>query len=259
MDPTGKVLVADDDEPIRLLVQRRLREDGLSCDCAASGHEAAGLLHENVYDVLIADIRMEGNTDLALVRAARQTAPSMPVILITGYPALETAIPSIELSVMAYLEKPVEYARIREQVCRAMEHSALHRGINEVRKRLSAAATEFAAIQTRLSSGFEPTELIPISAVRDVSTALSQILRLRAALGCQDGNQSLCRLLDCREHPNYEDAIIEAIDTLQRTKNSFKSKDLGNLRLRLESVLEKPHALPPMHISRATSPGEVNL
>jgi CheY-like chemotaxis protein len=210
------------------------------------------LLRKNRYDVLVADICMEGNNDLALVRDSGRIAPGLPVILVTGHPSLETAIPSIQLAVMAYLRKPVDYALIRDQIRLATEHSTLHRTMTEIHQRLSSAAAEFAASQGQLSAHSEPAQLVPLSLVRDVSTALMQMLRLRASLGCEDGNQTLCSLLDCNMHPNYEDAIADTIEILRQTKSSFKSKELGALRLRLESVLEKPHFLPPSHISCAT-------
>jgi FixJ family two-component response regulator len=252
MTSAGKILLADDEAMFRTSTAELLRSDGFGCDCAESGSQAIELLRRNRYDVLIADICMEGNSDLALVRDTSQIAPGLPVILVTGHPSLETAIPSIHLAVMAYLRKPVEYEKIREQVRRASEHSALHRTMIDIHQRLAGVATEFAAINDRISPHSDPSELIPISLVRDVSTALTDILRLRASLGCQDSNQSLCKLLDCTIHPNYNDAIAETIEILKRTKNSFKSKELASLRLRLESILEKPHFLPRPHISCAT-------
>jgi DNA-binding response OmpR family regulator len=246
-DIPGTILIADDGEAVRLLIAARLRDDGFACDCAEDGRQALEMLSRKHYDVLIAEVRMEGNMDLALVRAAGQIAPGMPVILITGYPSLATAMLSIELSVMAYLQKPLDFAVLRQFIERAMEHSTIRRGINEVGKRLAAAAAEFAAVPVRLSSATEPVELIPMAIVHDVAAALAKILHLRAALGCRDDQQLICQLVDCEFHRTYLEAIAETIETLRRTKNSFKSRELGNLRLRLESILEKPHALPQMH------------
>jgi FixJ family two-component response regulator len=252
MTTAGNILLADDEDLFRTSTAALLRSDGFTCDCVENGPQAVELLQKYRYDVLIADICMEGNNDLALVRDTGRIVPGLPVILVTGHPSLETAIPSIHLAVIAYLRKPVDYVQIREQVRRATEHSAIHRTMTEIHRRLTAAAAEFAALQGQCSPHSDPSHLIPISLVRDVSSALTDILSLRAALGCQDGQQSLCSLLDCRIHPNYEDAIAETIEVLQRTKSSFKSKELGALRFRLESILENPHSLPRPHISCAT-------
>jgi FixJ family two-component response regulator len=251
MNTVGNVLLADDEDLFRVSTAALLRADGFACDCVENGQQAIEFLARNCYDVLIADIRMEGNDDLALVRNTNRIAPGLPVILVTGHPSLETAIPSVDLAVMAYLKKPVDYAQMREHVRRAAEHSEVHRLMSEIHQRLNSAAAEFATGRDQLALHTDPSRLVPLSLVRDVSTALTKILRLRASLGCQDGQQTLCRLLDCNMHPNYEQAITETIEVLQRTKSSFKSKELGALRVRLESILDKPHFLPPPHISCA--------
>jgi FixJ family two-component response regulator len=250
MNTAGSVLLADDEELFRFSTAALLRHDGFACDCAESGPQTIEMLRKDRYDVLIADICMEGNSDLSLVRDARQMVPGLPVILVTGHPSLETAVPSIQLSVMAYLKKPVDYSQLLEQVCQATQHSTIQRSMTEIHKRLSAVAEEFVSIQNESSPHSEHADLIPLSVVRDLSAVLSQILRLRATLGCQDGDQSICG--QCQIHPNYEDAIAETIEILKQTKNSFKSKELGGLRLRLESILQKPHYLPHPHLLRAT-------
>ena len=140
-----------------------------------------------------------------------------------------------------------------------VEHSEVHRIMSEIHQRLNSAAAGFAAGRDQLSPHADPSRLVPLSLVRDVSTALAKILRLRASLGCQDGHQTLCRLLDCNMHPNCEQAIAEMIEVLQRTKSSFKSKELGALRLRLESMLDKPHFLPPPHIPFSCGWGSLAL
>ena len=183
MSTVGNVLLADDEDLFRRSTAELLRTDGFGCDCAENGPQAITLLGQNRYDVLIADICMEGNDDLALVRDAGRIAPGLPVILVTGHPSLETAIPSIHLAVMAYLRKPVDYALIRKQVRLATEHSTLRRTMIEIHQRLSAAAAEFAASQGRLSAHSKPLDLITISMVRDVATILSQILDLRSVAG----------------------------------------------------------------------------
>jgi hypothetical protein len=195
---------------------------------------------------------MDGNADLALVRDVPRIAPGLPVILVTGFPSLETAIPSVHMSVSAYLKKPLDYVRVREHVLRATEQSRLYRSLTDIHHRLAIASEEFATIPGRLNHSCSPEDIVPLSLVRDLASVLSQVLALRAEVGCDDRDQSLCKLLDCRLHPNFQDAIHETIEVLKRTKTSFKSKELGVLRLRLESILEKTHELPAPYILRAT-------
>jgi CheY-like chemotaxis protein len=63
----------------------------------------------NEYDLLLTEIRLPGNEELELVWSAYRSAPGMPVIIYTRHPSLGSAIHSIQLSVTAYLVKPVEF------------------------------------------------------------------------------------------------------------------------------------------------------
>jgi FixJ family two-component response regulator len=236
MDIAGSVLIADDEESFRLSTAELLRSDGYACDCAADGQSALDRLRSRCYDVLLADIRMEGNTKLELVRGAQQLAPGMPVVLMTGFPSLDTAIDSVHLPVAAYLMKPLNYSEMREQVKRAIEQSRTHRAIDGIRERLEESLRELGKSQDD-AAGSNPLELIPKSLLRTLASCLSDLLQLRASLGCDSSRVTLCELLDCSAYPTHHEAIIETIEVLKRTKSSFKSKELANLRSQLEGLL----------------------
>jgi CheY-like chemotaxis protein len=104
-------LIADDEETFLLSTADLLRREGYHCDCAPDGKRAAEMLGKGEYDLLIADIKMPGNGNLELVREMPRLAEGLPVILVTGYPSLKTAMESFQLPVAAYLPKPVELPR----------------------------------------------------------------------------------------------------------------------------------------------------
>ena len=91
MASLGSILIADDEDTFRQSTAYLLQQRGYKCDCAADGPEALRLFQSNHYDLLVADIHMPGNQDLGLIRRAQQVTGGMPVILVTGYPCLETA------------------------------------------------------------------------------------------------------------------------------------------------------------------------
>ena len=95
MESHGQLLLADDEEIFLQSTADLLRLEGFSVDCAKDAHEAARLLREFRYDVLISDIRMPGNLDLALVHGISEPNAGIPVILMTGYPSAPTAIQAI--------------------------------------------------------------------------------------------------------------------------------------------------------------------
>lgn len=93
------------------------------------GLRALGLLATRRYELLIADLQMPGNTQFELVEQLEQIAPEVPVILVTGYPTLASAIRAVELPVVAYLVKPFDFDELLKHVRKAIQRrrSAEHR------------------------------------------------------------------------------------------------------------------------------------
>ena len=116
MTDQGRILIADDEETFLNSMADLLRQAGYQCDCAPNAIVAAELLRNANYDLLIADIKMEGNFELELIRDLPQLAEGMSVILVTGYPSLKSAIQSLQLPVVAYLIKPFEFNELLVQI-----------------------------------------------------------------------------------------------------------------------------------------------
>ena len=87
-----------------------LRKEGYHCDCALDAATAAEMLRSDRYELLIADIKMPGNPQLELIKDLPNIAQDVPVILVTGYPSLNSAIQSVQMPVAAYLVKPVDFS-----------------------------------------------------------------------------------------------------------------------------------------------------
>lgn len=245
-DGLGAILVVDDDETFREATCRLLRREGFACQSAGDADEGVKSLQDGRFDLLIADIRMPANPDLRLVQAARELAPQMPVILITGYPSAETAIRGIELSVVAYLPKPVKLEELLGRAGAAIAQSQNRRVLAAVRGRLQTCLDDLAAAPLLPSS---PTgarsEPVSMATIRTLAACLSELLNLRADAG--DCMRNLCELLDCPQQPVHRQAIEDTIAVLKKTKEAFKSKELAELRVKLESLLRVPTGLRPGH------------
>ena len=111
-----RILFADDEETFLYATADLLRQEGYTCDCVRDGASAIAKLHEHSYSLIIADIKMPGNSELEFIRLLPQIAPGVPVILVTGYPTLRSAVHSIQLPVVAYLIKPLEFDELLGQV-----------------------------------------------------------------------------------------------------------------------------------------------
>ncbi len=122
-----KVLLVDDDEIVRELYGAWLENSGYQVFTAASVAEARRLLENADVDVVVSDIRMAQETGIDFLAWIRQHAPDLPVILVTGVPALETAVEAVRRQAYDYLVKPVQENVLIRTVNRAAEHYQLTR------------------------------------------------------------------------------------------------------------------------------------
>jgi EAL domain-containing protein (putative c-di-GMP-specific phosphodiesterase class I) len=115
----GRVLIAEDEPGLLRAYARALTSIGYTVDQASNGQEASDLIGVHDYDVILSDISMPGMTGLELLRAVRARDLDVPVVLMTGGPALETALQAVEYGATRYLLKPIEPKTLREVVAHA--------------------------------------------------------------------------------------------------------------------------------------------
>jgi EAL domain-containing protein (putative c-di-GMP-specific phosphodiesterase class I)/ActR/RegA family two-component response regulator len=117
----GHVLIADD-EPLLLNSLRRILESsGHTVDTASDGHAALDLINREQFDAIISDISMPGVDGIQLLRAIRERDSDVPVILITGNPAVETAVQGVEYGIVAYMVKPFDLREFRRVIAKAVK------------------------------------------------------------------------------------------------------------------------------------------
>jgi two-component system response regulator AtoC len=133
-----RILVADDDESLRRVMQMELEELGYSVVTATDGEQALRALAEAHPALVISDLKMPGLSGLELLRKIRAGQPQMTVILITAFGTVETAVEAMKAGAYDYITKPVDHDQLALVVGRAMEHQKL---IDEVRN-LRAALDE---------------------------------------------------------------------------------------------------------------------
>lgn len=102
----AKILIADDEATIRNTLSAFLAEEGHETITAASGEEALKLISQVPFDALITDIRMPGMSGIELLRRSKALRPEIPVLIITAYAALETAVEALREGASDYIIKP---------------------------------------------------------------------------------------------------------------------------------------------------------
>ncbi len=103
---TRHVLVVDDEAVVRKGITRALHSRGMTTESAANGREALVLLGDTPFDLVILDIRMPDIGGVEVLKKIRSEHPETDVIMITGYPTIDTAVHCIKLGALDYLVKP---------------------------------------------------------------------------------------------------------------------------------------------------------
>ncbi len=102
----SKILIVDDEPRILLLLQSLLKANGYVVETARDGSAALDIVRKGGIDIAITDLRMTPMDGMTLFREIKNIAPSMPVILLTAYASVETAIEAMKSGIFDYLTKP---------------------------------------------------------------------------------------------------------------------------------------------------------
>jgi len=107
MADKNRILIVDDDEVVRWSYLRSL--EGISCnvEAASDGEQALQTMERSSFDVVLLDMRMPGQDGLSVLRTIKQRWPESEVIIITGYPSVDSAKEAVQLGAYDYVSKPV--------------------------------------------------------------------------------------------------------------------------------------------------------
>jgi two-component system response regulator HydG len=139
---SGRVLIIDDEPEVCALLDAGLTKRGFTTAFRTSGEEGLELLATEDFDVVVADLQMKGMTGLALCERIVGTRPDVPVIVITAFGSLDTAIAAIRAGAYDFLPKPFELEVLRIAVGRAVRDRALRDEVKRLR-RAAAEARQF--------------------------------------------------------------------------------------------------------------------
>jgi PAS domain S-box-containing protein len=121
----ARILVIDDEESIRFTFERFIRGAGHEVETAASFSEGMAKIAEKEFDLIFADIILGGETGIALLREIKKRDLPCPLVLITGYPNIETATEALRLGAFDYLPKPVQKAMLLRVARLALKHKSM--------------------------------------------------------------------------------------------------------------------------------------
>ena len=132
------ILVVDDEAVIREGLQRTLDGERFSVETCKSGHAAIELLQDKDYDLIITDLKMPGMNGIEVLKAVKGLQPDVPVIMITGYATVDTAVEAMKNGATDYISKPFTPDQIMEKIDKSIEQRAVMVDDMYLRKEISS-------------------------------------------------------------------------------------------------------------------------
>ena len=117
------VLVVDDDPGHRGMLEALLGRWGLAVTSAGDGKEAVARVCERPFDVVLMDIRMPDMDGITALKEIRKYNPAVPVVLMTAYSAVESAVEAMKSGAVDYLIKPLDFDQLKSTLFKTLEHS----------------------------------------------------------------------------------------------------------------------------------------
>src|SRR5580658_3917441 len=127
MDQQIRVLVVDDDEPHAAAVAESLERVGYDCVIATSGALGLKLIEEQVFDIVITDLIMDGVGGIEVLAKAKRELPDAEVVILTGHSTVSSAVKAMQAGASTYLTKPLDINELRTKADKASQSQRLQR------------------------------------------------------------------------------------------------------------------------------------
>jgi len=207
------VWIVDDDRSIRWVIEKALSREGIAFNSFSSAQDALDALSGDSPEVLVSDIRMPGLSGLELLNAVKQRHPAVPVIVMTAYSDLDSAVAAFQGGAYEYLPKPFDVDQAVELIRRALDES---------RRETQAVETVF-----------EPKEILgQAPAMQEVFRAIGRLSQSSATVlitgESGTGKELVARAL--HRHSARTQKPFVAINTAAMPKDLLESELFGHER-----------------------------
>ncbi|MBI4846715.1 MAG: sigma-54-dependent Fis family transcriptional regulator [Candidatus Omnitrophica bacterium] len=132
----SRILVVDDDQSFRFLLEEALKKEGYEVKLASNGEEALSIYAKEHFDVITLDIKMPGMDGFEVLSRMKQINPEQLVVIITAYGAQKIAVEAIKKGAFDYFTKPFDVDELRMIIRRAFECNRLYQENKALRKKL---------------------------------------------------------------------------------------------------------------------------
>ena len=116
----NKILIVDDDESHRLMLKAVLSDDSYEITEASDGKEAVALAEKIDYGLILMDIRMQEMSGIDALKIIKARKPDIPVLLMTAYASVKSAVEALKLGAIDYLTKPLDIQELKHAITGAI-------------------------------------------------------------------------------------------------------------------------------------------
>jgi DNA-binding NtrC family response regulator len=194
----NKALVIDDEQIVLDSVSKILKDENYEVDVSLSGREGLNQAIQKEYDIVLTDIRMPDIGGMRVLRDVKRSKPSLPVVIITGYASVKSAVQAMKLGAADYIEKPFTPDQLLKAVASVLdiaatkppeEQALVHK--EEMIKVLERAASDSKFIANLLYHGVEALEEYDLTGPEKLALLTGDIEWIEKNIGTLKPNQKL--------------------------------------------------------------------
>jgi two-component system NtrC family response regulator len=147
----NRVLIVDDDDSFREVMQFHLHEDGVEADAAADGPAALALFDPALHGAVVTDFKMPKMDGLELLRRLKERSPETAVVMITAFGDIEMAVEAMKAGAFDFIPKPCGKEHFKLTIRKALAHTALAARVRELESVVASGARELIFRSARMS------------------------------------------------------------------------------------------------------------
>jgi DNA-binding NtrC family response regulator len=191
-----RVLVIDDERIVLDSITKILKNENFEVDVTLSGRQGMEWAIAKSYDIVLTDLRMPDIGGMRVLRDVKRAKPAMPVVMITGFGSVKSAVQAMKLGAAEYLEKPFAPDDLIRVIQKALhiaattapeDQSLVHK--EEILKVLERAATDYVLVYNLLHYGVEALDEFNLTAAEKLAILSGDIQWIESNVGKLSANQ----------------------------------------------------------------------
>ena len=171
------ILITDDDRAHRVMLKKLLNGWGYNVTEADDGLVAVEKVRKSSFDLILMDIRMTNVSGIEALEQIKQINADIPVIIMTAYASVETAVQTLKKGAYDYLTKPLDFDELQVSIARATEHSRLKKENEYLKEKLGEK------FDRRNMIGQSPSMIKLLEVVEQVAATQATVLIQRIRTG----------------------------------------------------------------------------